>query len=213
MFKGQLLPVGRNLLNASVNFWCTVYHWWPVGLILTEETEDIVRIVTAHKLSHEVVLAGDRQTIRTVSLTDALIQVVVQLLSHYLVGIHHQHPFVLSLVDGIFASRLHDVVGLAFKGDHLTAITLGNGQRLVCRLNVAYHNLVKVLHCIQYSFQMQFRIVGIDHYRYLPVHVCKIKHYPLKYQKYTGLFTTSLMKTWIVQEKYVSLHKILTKQW
>ena len=159
-----------------------------MGLVLTEEAEDIVWIVATHEASHEVVLAWNGQSVRTAGFTDALIEVVVQLLGDNLVGIHYQHPFVLGLVDGIFTGRLHNVIRLALEGDDSAAIALGDSPRLVCRLHVAYHDLVEVLHRLQHPFQMLLGIVGVDYYRYFFIHACKIKHNPSKYQTSSVLF-------------------------
>ena len=92
MHESQFFMLGGNIFYTSVHLWCTMDNGRPMSLTLTEKTQNMIRIMTAHKTPHKIILARDIKSVRTISLLNSLIEIGLQLRSDNLISIYYQHP-------------------------------------------------------------------------------------------------------------------------
>ena len=169
-----LLP-GRDLLRAPCHLWESVYVGRPHRTLLAEESQLTVVAQTLRVAQHEAVPTGDIQSCRTVGLFNPPIEIVAQLGCHYLVGVDHEHPRPLCLLDSKRPRGLRTLMVSLGESHHPTMVPAGDVERFVFTLHIADEYLVEALHGIDDLLQILRRITRINDYGYpfFFVHRCK----------------------------------------
>ena len=169
-----LLP-GRNLLRAPRHLWKSVYVGRPHRTLLAEESQLTVVAQALRVAQHEAVPTGDIQSCGTVGLFNPPIEIVAQLRCHYLVGVDHEHPRPLCLLDSKRPGGLCTLMVSLGESHHPTMVPAGDVERFVFTLHIADKHLVEALHGIDDLLQILRRITRINDYGYpfFFVHRCK----------------------------------------
>ena len=175
MDEPHVLLTGRNLLRAPRHLWEGVNVGWPHRTLLAEESQLTVVAQTLRVAQHEAVPTGDIQPSGTVGLLNPSIEIVAQLGCHDLVGVDHEHPGSLRLLDGKRPRGLRTLMVTLGESHHPTMVPAGDVERRVFTLHVTHDYLVEALHGIEDFLQILRRITRINDYGYpfFFVHRCK----------------------------------------
>ena len=160
--QGKFFVVGRDVSDGACYLGLDVDDGWPSGFFSPEEAEVVVGIVCMHETAHEVVFAGNVETVGAVGLLNDLVKVVVELWGDDFVGIDDKAPFVGGVVDGELAGGLYDVVFTTGKGEDVCAVVLGYGQGLVFGLHIDEEDFVEMFDTFEDVFKVFFGVVGVD---------------------------------------------------
>lgn len=116
-----------------------------MGLVLSEEAQNVVGIAAVHKAPHEVILSRDTDAVRTLSLSNLRIEIIMKRRRDKLISIHNQDPRMGGCIYRKLACRFYYRNSFLLECYYLAPITLGYLKRVVRAFHITDDYLIKVL--------------------------------------------------------------------